>query len=226
MPSIRKHLASVAIIAVPALAATTTPASAYPIDCAILLCLARAWPAAAECTTARLEFIRRITPFPVEPPLQIWRCPLGASYEAPSPTERLWSIASTGLPAQSTQSGEDMIRDLAIRIASGPTADVDISDPTYDFVRSIRVFHIDWHHRDVNSSGGGECSERSSMAKLGSYGTQGDFSWSYFDIYDAPSWMNTGIRQSSNCDAAGRFRGVGVEWTDYFGNHGHELVTY
>ena len=59
--------------------------SAYPVDCAILLCLAGGWPASAECSHARAVFIRRITPWPIEPPLQIWRCPMGiALYEDPT----------------------------------------------------------------------------------------------------------------------------------------------
>lgn len=52
-------------------------AEAYPIDCAIFLCMAGGFPASAECTAAKAEVIRRITPIPVEPPLQIWRCPMG-----------------------------------------------------------------------------------------------------------------------------------------------------
>lgn len=60
-------------------------AQTYPIDCAILLCLSGGWPASVPCARARAEFIRRITPWPVEPPLQIWRCPMGASYEGDRP---------------------------------------------------------------------------------------------------------------------------------------------
>lgn len=55
------------------------PAVAYPIDCAILLCMAGGFPASAECTAAKAEVIRRITPIPVEPPLQLWNCPMGLS---------------------------------------------------------------------------------------------------------------------------------------------------
>ena len=51
-------------------------AQATPIDCSILLCMAGGFPASAECTAAKAEVIRRITPVPVEPPLQIWRCPM------------------------------------------------------------------------------------------------------------------------------------------------------
>lgn len=58
------------------------PAGAYPIDCAILLCMAGGFPASAECSAAKAEVIRRITPWPVEPPLQLWRCPMGISPEA------------------------------------------------------------------------------------------------------------------------------------------------
>lgn len=54
-------------------------ASAYPIDCAILLCMAGGFPASAECSAAKAEVIRRITPWPVEPPLQLWRCPMGGT---------------------------------------------------------------------------------------------------------------------------------------------------
>ncbi|MDD7971998.1 hypothetical protein [Roseinatronobacter alkalisoli] len=53
------------------------PARAYPIDCAILLCLAGGFPASAECSSAKLTMIRRITPWPVSPPLQLWNCPFG-----------------------------------------------------------------------------------------------------------------------------------------------------
>lgn len=54
-------------------------AQTYPIDCAILLCLSGGWPTSAPCARARAVFIRRITPWPVEPPLQIWNCPMHAS---------------------------------------------------------------------------------------------------------------------------------------------------
>lgn len=57
--------------------ASAPKVDAYPIDCAILLCLAGGFPASAECSAAKAELIRRITPFPVEPPLQLWRCPMG-----------------------------------------------------------------------------------------------------------------------------------------------------
>lgn len=64
-------------------ALTSHSALAYPIDCAILLCMAGGFPASAECSAAKAEVIRRITPWPVEPPLQLWRCPMGGSPALP-----------------------------------------------------------------------------------------------------------------------------------------------
>ena len=75
---------SVLAMATAAVGITAAPervqAQTYQIDCAILLCLSGGWPASVPCARARAEFIRRITPWPVEPPLQIWRCPMGAAY--------------------------------------------------------------------------------------------------------------------------------------------------
>ena len=76
-----------------------TPAAAYPVDCAILLCLAGGWPASAECAHARTVFIARITPWPVEPPLQIWNCPMRATFRGEAkPIERLFDIGVRGEP--------------------------------------------------------------------------------------------------------------------------------
>ncbi|MGB3553167.1 MAG: hypothetical protein WBA25_00845 [Jannaschia sp.] len=94
----RASLQSTALAALAAAACLTAApqqaqAQTYPIDCAILLCLSGGWPASVPCTRARAEFIRRITPWPVEPPLQIWRCPMGASFEVDPDsmfTDRIW----------------------------------------------------------------------------------------------------------------------------------------
>ncbi|WP_306755519.1 hypothetical protein [Paracoccus actinidiae] len=39
--------------------------------------MAGGFPASVECSAAKAELIRRITPWPIEPPLQLWRCPMG-----------------------------------------------------------------------------------------------------------------------------------------------------
>jgi len=57
---------------------TSTHAQApeNPIDCEILLCMAAGFPAASGCGPAYNEVIDRVTPWPIEPPLQIWNCPM------------------------------------------------------------------------------------------------------------------------------------------------------
>jgi len=83
--------------------ALTAPqaAKAYQVDCAILLCLAGGWPASAECAHARAVFIRRITPWPIEPPLQIWRCPMGIADRKPmqSAAPESWEAHDQKVPA-------------------------------------------------------------------------------------------------------------------------------
>lgn len=74
--TIRNLLAGVAV-GLAAFLPSAETAKAYPIDCAILLCLAGGFPASAECSAARTEMMRRVTPWPIEPPLQLWRCPMG-----------------------------------------------------------------------------------------------------------------------------------------------------
>ena len=111
----------------------------YQVDCAILLCLAGGWPASAPCAHARAVFIRRITSWPVEPPLQIWRCPMGASFDAPaplSPMERLYDITFRAVP-------EISVPDATVPFVlaqADERADIDISGTV--FVKQVvRRFH-------------------------------------------------------------------------------------
>ena len=85
MKHVIHSVATATAISIYGLMASSGPAQAYQVDCAILLCLAGGWPASAPCAHARAVFIRRITPWPIEPPLQIWRCPMGVSFNDPSP---------------------------------------------------------------------------------------------------------------------------------------------
>lgn len=73
----KRSLNLAAACAIAGASASIAPAQAYPIDCAILLCMAGGFPASVECSRAKAEVIRRITPWPVESPLQLWRCPMG-----------------------------------------------------------------------------------------------------------------------------------------------------
>lgn len=164
-------------------------AQGYPVDCAILLCLAGGWPASAPCAHARVVFIRRITPWPVEPPLQIWNCPMGG-----------------GLGALPTLPGSDR-------------ADIDISAPAFDFVRSVRVYQID-HRQFMN--GDNDCLHVGSIRR-GDYGTQGEFRWTHVTPGAVPP--ASGLPRPVDCETFA-WRAVFVDWRDHEGNYGFEEVRY
>lgn len=232
---------------------TADRANAYPIDCAILLCLSGGWPASAECTAARAEFIRRITPWPIEPPLQIWRCPMGAAYRVDPSTlsvDRIYEILmdktqpkqslSTPMPltarrlepqpAVLRQSGgpaqrlpENTMLQLIQGFSGGNgTADIDIGGPEFDFVRSIRVFHVRWATQSENDKNG--CS-RWAVVELGTYGRQGDFRRERSSPTALPA-AHTGMEgYGANCPHIWH-RSVFIDWRDYEGNYGFEQVNY
>ncbi|WP_420006559.1 hypothetical protein [Arenibacterium sp. LLYu02] len=66
----KKQLAATAIALV-TIAESANKASAYDIDCAIMLCMAGGFPPSAVCTRAYQTMIRRITPWPSLPPFGI-----------------------------------------------------------------------------------------------------------------------------------------------------------
>jgi len=197
-------------------AAAVQPIAAYPVDCAILLCLAGGWPGSAECAHARAVFIRRITPWPIEPPLQIWNCPMRVRFPKPTDLERLFDIRANApkpgfswpLPTYGTS---------VQRVAK--TANVDISDPAYDFVRSIRVFEITFQ---MTRSDDDNCSS-SSAVFVGSYGPQGDYQRKRSGPSAVP--VASDFRMPSDCRTY-RHRSVFVEWRDYQGIYGSEEVHY
>ncbi len=220
-------------------------AQTYPIDCAILLCLSGGWPASVPCARARAEFIRRITPWPVEPPLQIWRCPMGASYETSPSSNRVDRIFEAFFQNNSTEPRQSFpARDatnpigVAWRTLEAPDhfvpadrtlrlvqnrADIDISGPEFNFVRSIRVFNVQYA-RQYQAGSEGDC-ERSASVALGTYGTRGEFAWQRTSITALPT-AHTGLeRWGQNCPGI-YHRSVFVDWRDYEGHYGFEQVNY
>ena len=224
-------------------------ASAYEVDCAILLCLSGGWPASAECSHARAVFIQRITPWPIEPPLQIWRCPMGAAMnEGPtmSPGQRLRKLAEADalvavfaasyspystqefraiLPVFERGSEDTPVSEMFHRIAAeiseeNGTADIDVSGPEFDFIRSIKVWNI-LHYSHAKRGRNDECREQSNI-QLGTYGAQGEFRWATAEPSLFPDWAIP----TRSCEPASYTRAVGVEWTDVEGNHGFEVVSY
>lgn len=196
--------------------ATVMPAAAYPVDCAILLCLAGGWPASAECAHARAVFIRRITPWPIEPPLQIWNCPMRASFrQEKRPMEQLFDIAVRGQSEPLLSIPEVPLELQLVQ----DRADADISGPEFDFVRSIRVFEITYHQRR-NSDG--DCISQG-IVYMGTYGRQGDYNRRRSSIAEVPAASDFEV--PANCRDY-RHRSVFVEWRDYERTYGHEEVQY
>ena len=209
---LRSGLIAVTVTGVP-----SDKAEAYPVDCAILLCLAGGWPASAECAQARAVFIRRITPWLIEPPLQIWNCPMRASFRLDErPMDRLLEIAlrPDALPPMIS-----IPEATASLLRVQDSADVDISDPAFDFVRSIRVFEITYQQR---RSSDGDCNSWGSVY-MGSYGAQGDYTRRRSSTSAVPEASDFAIPTS--CSSYWH-RSVFVEWRDYEGTYGHEEVHY
>lgn len=247
---LKKLLPSVAV----ALTVTSTwlpvPARAqtYPIDCAILLCLSGGWPASVPCARARAEFIRRITPWPIEPPLQIWRCPMGASYETSPPAgnaDRIFNaffqtniarprqsfpspnVADFVGPIEAAWRTPDANKDLVLadraRRLVQDRANIDISGPEFDFIRTIRVFQV-LHASQYEAGSEGGC-ERSAKILLGTYGIQGDFSWHRSSPEQLPA-AHVGLESWGSICPHINHRSVFVEWRDFEGNYGFEQVKY
>ena len=196
--------------------AVITPAVAYPVDCAILLCLAGGWPASAECAHARAVFIRRITPWPIEPPLQIWNCPMRASFRGEAkPIERLFDIAVRSEPVPLVSVPETPVAPQLVQ----DQADVDISDPAFDFVRSIRVFEITYQQRRNRD---GDCNSWGTVY-MGTYGAQGQYSRRRSSVAAVPGASDLNV--PADCRNY-RHRSIFVEWRDYEGTYGFEEVHY
>lgn len=222
-------------------------AQSYPIDCAILLCLAGGWPASAPCMNARAEFTRRITPWPVEPPLQIWRCPMAATYgpdrgydarslthdimlnepdeRARGPLNRLLKVAGTrNLPiARADQGAPKSFGPGLTSSLVNDRADIDISGPEFDFVRSIKVYHVRqarqrWAGPDAGCI-------RFAVVVRGTYGTQGGFGWRPALPRSLPR-AHVGLERWGHDCPGINHRSVFVEWRDVEGHYGFEQVDY
>ena len=215
-------------------------AQAYQIDCAILICLAGGWPGSTECNEARSVFISRITPWPVEPPLQIWNCPLSVAYR-PSQDQNtlplLHEAASTpmisalqpfsavleGGPLPSTEKDE-MLALIADYADDNGVADIDISGSEYDFVRSIRVYNVEYARQRESGGDNGDC-RRSEKVRVGTYGVQGDFRWSGSSVASLPDAFEGLAGWGESCPSLYQ-RSVFIDWTDYQGKYGYEQVNY
>jgi hypothetical protein len=122
---------------------------------------------------------------------------MGASFHPATPTNdlgRLYDILFSEQDRPSpmlTPATEPLQPEYAVLRLAGPKpnllpegfafqlaqdrADIDISGPEFNFVRSIRVYDVRYA-RQHESGRDGDCN-RSATIYLGTYGTQGDFSW-------------------------------------------------
>ena len=118
---------------------------------------------------------------------------------------------------------DNLVRaDYALQLVED-RADIDISGPEFNFVRSIRVFDVRYA-RQHESGRNGDCN-RSAVVVLGTYGIQGDFSWRSSSPAALPE-AHAGLeRWGENCPSI-YHRSVFVEWRDYSGNYGFEQVNY
>lgn len=234
----KKLFPSVAVALTVTVLSVPMPARAqtYPIDCAILLCLFGGWPASVPCARARAEFIKRITPWPVEPPLQIWRCPMGVSYAPKIPTNQTTQVIKTSQPRHAAFMGElgytfwDATKRRADVFGQSPflcfvqdRADIDISGPEFNFVRSIRVFDVRFASQRI--AGENDQCRRFALVYLGTYGTQGEFTWTVSSPAELPE-AHVGLEGwGSDCPNV-YDRSVFVDWRDFEGEYGFEQVQY
>lgn len=187
-----------------------TPADAYQIDCAILLCLAGGFPPSVPCAAAKAEMIRRITPWPIEPPLQLWRCPMRAGFGIGAETRKQTPMAIS------------YDETLAVRKSRGWSAMQLI--PIYDaqiesYLTAIKVYDLTYQR---HSGHDGECKVTARL-QIGSYGALGNFAWHRASASLSPDWLFA--TEYSQCSQA-YFRGVGLRWKDYQGIESREVVRY
>lgn len=237
-----------------ALVSAPQKADAYAIDCAILLCLAGGWPTSNECTAARIEFIRRVTPWPIEPPLQIWRCPMGASFkvdDADLTVPRIWEASASALQSLPTKPFYIHEQTLAPQPAvlehhKGGTAmplpdgfalqlaqdefineegQADIDVSGREFDFIRTIRLYDVRYVRQRETGDGECN-RSFYIRRGTYGPQGEFRWTNVDPYSLPPAHIGTERYGAGCVRMWGHRSVFVDWRDHVGNYGYEQINY
>jgi hypothetical protein len=111
------------------------------------------------------------------------------------------------------------IRSPFVQAQHSPSADIDISGPEFDFVRSIRVYDIQYsEHADWD----GNCTRRD-LTRIGTYGSQGDFAWTDATIRDVPG--ESDLEVPPICRDMS-YRSVLVEWRDISGHRDVEEIHY
>lgn len=224
--SLKSLFTGAALAVLPLIAAAPQPAKAYPIDCAILLCLAGGFPPSAECAAAKATMIRRITPWPVTPPLQLWNCPMGLPANFTPPP---------GFP----------------EVRLGPDG---LTDEVRYYRDAIEIYHIrttrPWSSDDDCGAG---CFNENT--ERGEYRDDGTHHWRRASMRHGPEWLaeSDRIRRApiqectrwtdNGCQSwrtvryenwptgigilfGGNLRMVAIRYEDHEGNKHTEFVTY
>lgn len=213
-PKTIKHTLAAAAFGAASFAAAPQ-AMAYPIDCAILLCLAGGFPASAECTAAKVEVIRRITPIPVEPPLQLWNCPLRLDPALAKEIGMSFALGSDGLTPE-VRAYRDAIEIYQINYWHYRSKDDDqIIDNTivgdYDAVTG------DFSWKASSYQNGPE------WLAIVAGGTRRALYTN--DCTDRGLWCDPGPVRYENY-YSGRLRAIALRFKDYEGNYHTEIVRY
>lgn len=120
-------------------------------------------------------------------------------------------------------SGDDIDADSA--------ADADISGSEFDFVRSIRVFSVEYAWQRWVGGDSDTCMQNQRV-RLGTYGTRGSVSWRGSSVAALPDafvglegWAGAGSSDGGHCPGR-RKRSVFAEWRDHEGGYGFEHIDY
>ncbi|MBJ2153160.1 hypothetical protein JC607_20070 [Paracoccus sp. IB05] len=132
--------------------------------------------------------------------------------------ERLYDIAFREPQENARPTPAEAVPGLILAQAQ-EQADIDISGDAFDFVRSIRVYHIQFSQHQNRD---GDCI-RSDSTRLGSYGTQGDYGWARSSVAAVPEASDLAVPE--HCGSYS-WRSVFVDWRDHAGNYGSEEVRY
>ncbi|EAU39811.1 hypothetical protein FP2506_00315 [Fulvimarina pelagi HTCC2506] len=198
MISTAKAATAVLLAAATVIGATAAQTKAYPIDCAILLCLSGGWPASAECSGAEAEVIRRITPTPIEPPVQIWRCPM-----------------DTGLSGMPSSGGGEVGVDFG-----SPAFDAIRSIRVSDIQRLVQ------YETDMLDQDGEPICRRFSSIRTGFYDIDGEYRWVPTGATSLPtSYPPARLFGDEDCPSIYE-RAVVIEWRDIEGRRDFETIDY
>jgi hypothetical protein len=141
-----------------------------------------------------------------------------AEFEAPNPVERLYRLAGFN-PGQAVSLPRER-ETLQLAQAVGRAADIDVTDPAFDFVRSIDVFQVTARQRE----GRDDCNRYASVRR-GTYDQDGQFRWQNSSISALPPAFRGAERYGQNCPDIW-VRAVFVDWEDFEGAYGFEQVNY